>query len=444
MKEQDVVATLEAGLAEIPLLDAHTHLDAQHLAARGLHDVLLYHMVISDLVSAGCPSRGRLSEHPDEQEATSRLGEALPYVPRILNTSCFWGVRIIPRDLYGWKEPITADNWPRLHATIRERSQDASWPREVLERAGIRRACTEFSRRHDGSGDDVLQYALEWAFFARAQWGAYDMPLYELERAWSQPGPSEPLPVTLGADRPAVARPIRTVADVDQAMSYYVAKTPFGQVLATVQHISTDITFRPVSTAEMAAALEQRGSATPADRDVYASYILERFLSALERHGEEIVYQFSFGAEPLPFETGSKLRQDSIFELASMVERHPKLRFQVSLSSAHGNQSLCTLARELPNLSLSGYWWHNFFPTIIRRVIGERLDMLAQTKHVGFFSDAYCVDWAYAKALIVRKQWAAVLAERVMEGQYTLDEALAIARQALYQTAYDLLGMRPS
>ena len=444
MSEQDVITTLEEGLAEIPLLDAHTHLDARHLAARGLHDVLLYHMVISDLVSAGCSSRARLSEHPNEREAAARLQEAVPYVPRILNTSCFWGVRLILRDLYGWSEPITADNWQRLHAIIRERSQEAAWPREVLRRAGIRRACTEFSRRHDGSADDIFQYALEWAFFARAQWGANDMPLYELERAWNQTGPSEPLPVTLGASRPEVARPIRTVADADEAVSYYVSKTPFGKVIATVQHISTDISFRLVSEVEMAAALEHRDAATPADRDIYASYILERFLSALELHGDEIVYQFSFGAEPLPYETGSKVRQESIFELAAMIERHPKLRFQVSLSSAHANQALCTLARELPNLSLAGYWWHNFFPTIVRRVIGERLDMVAQSKHVGFFSDAYCVDWAYAKAVMVRKQWAVVLAERVAQGQYTIEEALAIARQALYQTPYDLLGMRPA
>jgi hypothetical protein len=33
--------TLEEGLAEIPLLDVQTHLDAGHLSARGLDDVLL-------------------------------------------------------------------------------------------------------------------------------------------------------------------------------------------------------------------------------------------------------------------------------------------------------------------------------------------------------------------------------------------------------------------
>ena len=74
MENKQLVDHLTEGLAEIPLLDIHTHLDAAHLSARGLHDMLLYHMVISDLASAGCPSRGRLSEDPDEAEARRAAG----------------------------------------------------------------------------------------------------------------------------------------------------------------------------------------------------------------------------------------------------------------------------------------------------------------------------------------------------------------------------------
>ena len=146
----------------------------------------------------------------------------------------------------------------------------------------------------------------------------------------------------------------------------------------------------------------------------------------------------------MPFETGSKLRQDTIFQLATIVARHPRLRFQVFLSSEHANQSLCTLARELPNLSLVGYWWHNFFPGIMRKVMGDRLDMLAVNKQIGFFSDAYCADWQYAKAILVRKQLAYVLASRVEQGQYTMDEALQIARAILYESPQSLLGIVPS
>jgi hypothetical protein len=75
--------------------------------------------------------------------------------------------------------------------------------------------------------------------------------------------------------------------------------------------------------------------------------------------------------------------------------------------------------------------------------MAERLDMLPANKQVGFFSDAYCVEWAYAKAVLVRKQLAAVLAEKVAQGQYTRDDALAVARAVLYDSPRSLLGMVP-
>ena len=181
------------------------------------------------------------------------------------------------------------------------------------------------------------------------------------------------------------------------------------------------------------------------ERDTYSSYINEAYLTALEKRGEKIVFQFSVGAEPMPtHETASILYQRTVRQLAEMVGRHPRLQFQCFLASRHANQSLCTMARELPNLSLAGYWWHNFFPETIRQIMAERLDMLPVNKQIGFFSDAYCVEWAYGKARMVQKQLARVLAEKIRQGQYTRDDALAIARSILYESPQTLLGMIPA
>ena len=79
----------------------------------------------------------------------------------------------------------------------------------------------------------------------------------------------------------------------------------------------------------------------------------------------------------------------------------------------------------------------------MRQVMAERLDMLPVNKQVGFFSDAYCVEWMYGKARMVQKQLARVLAEKVGQGQYTRDDAVAIARAILYDTPQSTLGMKP-
>jgi len=426
----------------IPLFDVHTHMDAQHMSARGLHDVILYHMVISDLYSAGCPDGARLSEEPDGDEVTSRLERALPYLEHIQNTSCFWGARIILKDLYGWEKPVTKDNWREIHGIIAEKYKNKDFSREILKKANITRVCTELWRGHGGIADDVFQYSLEWAFFTRCQWGQSDTALLELEHAWGQEVPGAPLPVTLDRETLKAMRKVKTLDDVKAAIRHYVARIPYDKVLSTASHFSTDIHYRPVSDAEMEEALKNRENAGARERDIYANYINEAFLGAVEASGKDIVLQFSLGAEPLPFETGSKMTAEAMFGLAEMFSRHPKARFCLYLSSEHQNQSICTLARELPNVSLAGYWWHNFFPSYIRKVMGERLDMVAANKQLAFFSDAYCADWAYAKSIIVRKQLAEVLAGKIGQGQYDYEQAASIAKQVLNTTPRTLLGMK--
>lgn len=443
VKFDTLVGDLKEMLERFLWADPHTHIDVDHLAARGLDDVLLYHMHVSDLYAAGCPDAMRVDEDRSADEAHRRIERALPYLDKVRNTSTAWGIRILLADLYGWHEPVTADNWRRLDSVIAERAGDPGWPREILRRAGIGRTGTELFRRRDGSCDDLFDYALEWAFFARTQWGQPDIPLYELERAWNQDAPSPPIPVTFDrAAAPPPARVIRSVDDVQEAVRHYVALIPYGRVPATAQHISTDMNYGLPDDDAMNDALRRRDAATDRERDLYAGYILNQFLAELEKRGDEIVFQFSLGAESLPFESGSRLRQRTCGQLAELVARYPRLRFMCFLSSRHGNQSLCTLARELPNLSLAGYWWHNFFPGAIRQVMEERLDMLPMNKQIGFFSDAYCVDWAYAKRRMVGHLLAQVLADKVTLGQYTMDDAARIAKGILQDSARHLLGMR--
>jgi hypothetical protein len=439
-----MITELEAALAEVPILDIHTHLVGNKLAARGLHDILLYHMVVTDMYAAGCPTGARLTQFPgwpSQDEAHARIKEALPYLKHIQNTSSFWGVRIILRELYGWTEPITESNWKKLDGLIRERADDRAWTHSIFDRAQIKRTGTELARRGEGEDDNRLQYALEWGFFTRTQWGEFDTALYELERCWGK-SPESPAPIGAGA-RPATDREIRSLDDVHAAIAHYVRSIPYGRILSTATHLSTDIDYRPVSDDEMARALARRPNAGPVERDCYASYVNEAFLTALAAHAGDIVFQFSFGAEPLPFETASRLSQRTIAQVAEMIGRHSKLRFQCFLASRHANQSMCTMARELPNFSLAGYWWHNFFPDTIAQVMRERLEMVPANKQVGFFSDAYCVEWSFAKAFLVRKILARVLAERIELGQFGLVEAIDFARAICFESPQSLLGMTP-
>jgi glucuronate isomerase len=444
MSFEKLVTEIYDELLALKVIDIHTHLIGGHLSARGLHDVMLYHMIISDLYSAGCPSGSRLTQYPgwvDKKEAESRIIEAIPYFTHTTNTHLSWGLRIILNDLYGWDKPITTDNWRELDDMIRERADDRTWQREIFKRANIVRSGTELARRGDGSDDHILAFALEWVFFTRCQWGEYDTALYELERVWGK-SPSSPMAIG-SAGRPKVDREIKTIDDVHAAVNHCLKVIPYNQLGSMATHVSTDLDLSPVTDKQMVEALSRRSIAGERERSIYASYVNEAFLSGLEKQPKKIVFQFSYGAEPLPYETASRLTMKSISDVAGMISRHPGIHFQCFLSSHHANQSMCTLVRELPNLSLAGFWWHNFYPETIRQVFEERLDMVPLNKQIGFFSDAYCIEWSYGKRVLVMKQMAQVLAKKIQQGQYTRNDAVEIAQKIMLDTPRVLLGMNP-
>lgn len=337
-------------------------------------------MVISDLYSAGCPDGSRLSEDPSDEEAAERIEQAIDYLPTIQNTSCYFALKIILHDLFDWDQPITHENWRELDQRIREYSS------------------------RDGRYDSIFTYSLEWSFFTRAQWGRFDTALIELEHSWNHDAPCPPLPVTLTPDLINFKKKIRTLEDIETALQHYFDKTPFDKIITIASHLSTDIHYRHVSPEEMSQALAKRETAGPTERDIYANYIFNRYLEIYETSHSDMILQFSTDAEPLPFETGSKMPSETIFELAHVFAEHPSISFNLHVSNAATNQALCTLARELPNFSLNGYWWHNFFPSFIKP--------------------------------------ADVLWDKIEFGQYDEDTALEIAQELFYGSAAKLFKVQ--
>ncbi|MCL2665751.1 MAG: hypothetical protein FWE82_09065, partial [Defluviitaleaceae bacterium] len=295
-------------------------------------------------------------------------------------------------------------------------------------------------RGRDFHCDDIFTYSLEWSFFTRAQWGVYDTALIELEHGWNHDVPAPPLPVTVNTAELNYAKRIKTAADADEAMEHYLSRIPFEKIITIASHFSTHIRYRKVTAAEMDKALKNRDAAGEWERDVYANYILEAFLTRYEKDHADMTLQFSMAAEPLPYETISMMHQHTPFELAQIIAAHPKLKFNFHVSNMAVNQNFCTMVRELPNLSLNGYWWHNFFPSFIGRILSERLDMIAINKQVGHFSDAYCMEWSWAKSKVIRRATAGVLAERVDSGRYTMETALFLAQELLSGSAQKIFN----
>ena len=298
----------------------------------------------------------------------------------------------------------------------------------IFDRLNIRRTCTEHARRGTGEDDARLQYSLEWAFFTRCQWGEFDTALYELEHCWGrQPEPPSPIGGAAAGQRSRDPLAWTTFTRPSRITS---TRSPTIELISTATGIFHRDRLPRVSDEEMAAALRRRDQAGPAERDIYASYINEAFLTALEKHAGRIVFQFSLGAEPHALRNRrASCGSGRSTRLREMIGRHPRLRFQVFLAIAARQSGLLhagpraaqpepgrlLVAQLLPRQHAPGH----------RRAARHAAGRTSKSA-----SSPTPIAWSgcTAKRGWCEKQLARVLAEKIQQGQYTRDDAVAIAR----------------
>ena len=240
---------LERALAEIPILDVHTHLVGGKLAARGLHDVVALPHGRQRPLCGGVPERG--AADPVSRLAVARRGRGAdrrgPAVPAAHpEHRSFWGVRIILRDLYGWTEPIDESNWKKLDALIRERADDRSWPHEVLDRAGIERTG---HRARPARGRSRRRPACSTPSNGASSRAASGANSTRRSTSWSVAGesrPRAPRRSERAPGRPPSGRS-RASTTCTTAVAHYVESIPYDRIISTATHLSTDIDYRPVT-----------------------------------------------------------------------------------------------------------------------------------------------------------------------------------------------------
>jgi hypothetical protein len=135
-------------------------------------------------------------------------------------------------------------------------------------------------------------------------------------------------------------------------------------------------------------------------------------------HENRKAFQIAVGAEY--FICGGKsvprFEAEWTSQMARLFHTFSGARFDLMMASAPLSQEMAVLARQFPNVSLAGYWWHNFYPDLISREASLRLQVTPMVKITAFLCDAYYVEWTYGKLQVVRRSLAKALASLVGDG----------------------------
>src|SRR5437016_13971048 len=122
----------------------------------------------------------------------------------------------------------------------------------------------------------------------------------------------------------------------------------------------------------------------------------------------------------------------SLIQYQELFNAFPHVTFPISVLASVTNQELVSYAWIFPNVVTNGHWWYSNTPAYIAHDAAARLEAVPQTKQIGYYSDAYKLEFVLPKYAMYRRILAGVLADDfVRPGLLSESRAVELGRAPL-------------
>ncbi len=386
---------LYAELCRIPLIDPHSHIDPHRPVARSLDDILGYHYYTELAHSAGMSQAPLAKDVPPRERVRAILG----HMDRFDNTAQYGWFLEIARTFLGFEgDRVTA--------------ADCDWLCDVAERV-----------------------------FAQPDWEEQVFRRTNLESIFLTNEFDDPL---AGFDTKRYVPCLRTDALVFQMHQADVrerlAKVSGVEVGdASTLRLALRYLFEHFTTwGARACAISLPPDFTPTrTEDVKRPHAVFWMLAELCREFR-LPFDLMIGVNRRVYEKGVYQGQDlfdartSLIQYRELFNAFPEVTFCISVLSSGQNQELASYSWIFPNVVTSGHWWYSNIPAHIEHDLRARLQAVPKTKQIGYYSDAYKLEFVLPKFNMYRRILARVLADDfVRPGVYSAERALEFGRVIL-------------
>jgi glucuronate isomerase len=404
-------------ICRIPLIDPHSHITPHAAASRSLDDILGYHYYTELAHSAGM-SQDPLSEETPPRE---RVRAILEHMDRLDNTVQYGWFLEIARTFLGFKgDRITAADCDNLFNTAERVMSRPEWEGEVLRRSNVEKVflTNDFDDQLDGF--DTTRYV---------PCLRTDDLVFRLD----QPAVRERLARATGVE----------VGDVDslrqgirKLFEHFTAKG------AKACAVSLPPDFSPSAISELGLGVVMGALDSDAESDITARRAGIFWLLAEHCREFGLPFDLMIGVNRRVYEDGVYQGQDlfdqrtSLIQYAELFNAFPEVPFCISVLTSSQNQELVSYAWIFPNVITSGHWWYSNIPAYITGDCRARLQAVPKTKQIGYYSDAYKLEFILPKYDMYRRILAGLLADDfVRPGVYSERQALDFARLLLRDNA---------
>jgi glucuronate isomerase len=101
----------------------------------------------------------------------------------------------------------------------------------------------------------------------------------------------------------------------------------------------------------------------------------------------------------------------SLIQYQELLNAFPNVTFPISVLASVTNQELVDYAWIFPNVVTHGHWWYSNTPNYIKHDLRGRIEAIPRNKQIGYYSDAYKLEFILPKFRMYKRILAATLAE---------------------------------
>jgi glucuronate isomerase len=414
---KEVTARLFSEISKIPLLDPHTHVDPRRPTASDLDDILGYHYYTELAHSAGLPR----DEMRAQVGAEERARAVARFLPAIENTVQYSWLLEIARDLFDFQgEAIDASSVGALWKAAARILERPDWEAQLLSRARIEKVFLTNDFDDPLEGFDTGRYV---------PCLRTDDLVFRLAEA-----------STVERLRRAGNCDVGNAQGFRSALAVVFRRFVERGALACAISLPGEFSPEPVTAATADASLRKvlsGATPSPADAKIVEQFAFRTITEMCREHG--LPFDLMIGAVRNVYPAGVPQGRDlfqrlfSLHQYRRLFNDFPEVRFPVSVIAADANQELVAYSWIFPNVFPQGHWWYANLPATIEADVRLRLSAVPRTKLLGYYSDAYKLEFVLPKFNMYRRVLAKVLAEDfVVARRWSEEKAVALARDLLY------------
>ncbi len=412
LRGNELIRLLFDEICQFPILDTHSHINPLSPAALTFEDLLGYHYFTELAHSSGMPK----TAIEGEKDPLARTHLILNYAKRFNNTIQFEWLEDIARNFLGFMgEQISAEDADKLWTLAERKMSQSDWASQVLRGSRVEKIFLTNDFDDPLSGFDTSIYVpclrVDDLVFRLHQTETRT----RLARCSTfEPGDHEHL---------------------QKAIHYLFHHFSAHQAKACAISLPPDFSPQPVSRQAMDQALR----ANPADEAQAAILSQGVFWMIVEacaawKWPMDLMIGVNRKVYPEGVHQGQDLfdQRTSLIQYASLFNAFPQVNFCVSVLTSTQNQELASYSWIFPNVITHGHWWYSNVPALIHRDCQLRLQAVPHVKQLGYYSDAYKLEFILPKYNMYRQVLARLLAEDfILERGWSERQAIELARQIL-------------